>query len=36
MIKITCHCGAVAIEVPHPPDTLTNCDCSICRRYGTL
>ncbi len=36
MISTTCHCGAVAIHIPHRPETLTNCDCSICRRYGTL
>jgi hypothetical protein len=36
MITTTCHCGAVTIEIPRAPETLTNCDCSICRRYGTL
>jgi hypothetical protein len=36
MISTTCHCGAVTIEISGPPETLTNCDCSICRRYGTL
>lgn len=36
MIRTTCHCGAVAIAIPHAPPTLTQCDCSICRRYGTL
>jgi hypothetical protein len=36
MITTTCHCGAVTISVPHQPETLTNCNCSICRRYGTL
>ena len=36
MISTTCHCGAVRIEVPRRPDQLTNCNCSICRRYGTL
>jgi hypothetical protein len=36
MLKATCHCGAVSLEIPGPPDSLTNCDCSICRRYGTL
>jgi hypothetical protein len=32
----TCHCGAVRIEVPRRPHRLTDCNCSICRRYGTL
>ena len=36
MLIATCHCGAVRIEVPRRPRTLTNCNCSICRRYGTL
>ncbi len=35
MIAATCHCGAVRIEVPRRPRTLTDCNCSICRRYGT-
>lgn len=36
MLTCTCHCGAVHIEVPRRPRQLTNCNCSICRRYGTL
>jgi len=32
----SCHCGAVRIEVPRRPRTLTDCNCSICRRYGVL
>ena len=36
MITTTCHCGAVTIQIPYRPETLTNCDCSICRRYGVL
>jgi hypothetical protein len=36
VISTTCHCGAVSIAVPRAPETLTNCNCSICRRYGTL
>ena len=36
MLKATCHCGAVTIEVPRKPRRLTSCNCSICRRYGTL
>ena len=30
------HCGAVRVEVPRRPQSPTNCNCSICRRYGTL
>jgi hypothetical protein len=36
MLTATCHCGAVRIEVPRRPRSITNCNCSICRRYGTL
>src|SRR5262245_42370767 len=36
MITGTCHCGDIRIEVPRRPSTLTSCNCSICRRYGTL
>lgn len=36
MISTTCHCGAVTIRIPREPDTVTSCNCSICRRYGTL
>jgi hypothetical protein len=36
VLKTTCHCGAVSITIPRAPETLTQCDCSICRRYGTL
>ena len=34
MLTATCHRGAVAVEVPENPQTLTECNCSICRRYG--
>ena len=36
MLTATCHCGAVRIEIPRRPRTITNCNCSICHRYGTL
>ena len=32
----TCHCGAVSVAIPHKPRRMTSCNCSICRRYGTL
>lgn len=31
-----CHCGAVTIEMQRPIRQLTQCNCSICRRYGAL
>ena len=37
MVEASCHCGAVRIEVESaPPTQLTSCNCSICRRLGTL
>lgn len=36
MPTATCHCGAVKVSVPRRPQTLTDCNCSICRRYGAL
>jgi len=32
----TCHCGAVRVTVPRKPRSVTDCNCSICRRYGVL
>ncbi|MBU2678082.1 MAG: GFA family protein [Gammaproteobacteria bacterium] len=34
MLHGSCHCGAVRIEVARRPRSLTQCTCSICRRYG--
>src|ERR1700759_1598163 len=36
MIEGSCHCGKVRIEVDTAPDEVTDCNCSICRRYGVL
>jgi hypothetical protein len=36
MLTATCHCRAVRIEVPRRPRSITNCNCSICHRYGVL
>lgn len=36
MLNATCHCGAVRIEIPDRPAEVTNCNCSLCRRLGTL
>jgi hypothetical protein len=32
----SCHCGAVRLEAFRVPRQLTDCNCSICRRYGAL
>ena len=34
MIEAACHCGAVRLTAPKAPDTVTECNCSICRRLG--
>lgn len=36
MIAATCHCGAIEIEIPSAPETVTSCNCSICSRLGAL
>jgi len=36
MIEGSCHCGAVSFTYPKQPAWLTNCNCSVCRRYHTL
>lgn len=30
----SCHCGAVQFELAAVPASLTECNCSVCRRYG--
>jgi len=32
----TCHCGAIAITVDAAPVEVTECNCSLCRRYGVV
>lgn len=36
MLSGSCHCGAVSLEINRKPRQLTECNCSICRRYGAL
>ena len=36
MIESSCHCGAVKLDVATEPEAVTDCNCSICRRYGVL
>ena len=31
-----CLCGAVRVTVARRPSRVTQCNCSVCRRYGTL
>lgn len=32
----SCHCGAIRLEMQRTPRRLTQCNCSICRRYGAI
>ena len=32
----SCHCGAVQLTVARAPTEITDCNCTICRRYGAL
>ena len=36
MIKASCHCGSVTLEIATAPTEVTDCNCSLCRRYGVL
>ena len=36
MIHASCHCGAVALDIDAAPQDVTECNCSLCRRYGVL
>lgn len=35
-MEATCHCGAIRLEIDAELGELTDCNCSICRRYGAL
>ncbi len=36
MLVGTCHCGGVRWEHDGIPEGATACNCTVCRRYGTL
>jgi hypothetical protein len=37
IIEGSCHCGAIKLEIDaNIPEKLTSCNCSICRRTGSL
>ena len=36
MIKGNCHCGAISFELDAELEWLTECNCSICRKLGTI
>jgi hypothetical protein len=35
-IEGSCLCGAVRLAAARKPRTVTQCNCSVCRRYGVL
>lgn len=36
MIEGSCHCGALRWSFDGPLESATACNCTVCRRYGTL
>ncbi len=36
MVEASCHCGGVRLQIEVAPTQITDCNCSICRRYGAL
>jgi hypothetical protein len=36
MLEGSCHCGAVTWHFKLMPESVTACNCTVCRRYGTL
>lgn len=36
MIEGSCHCGSVRWTFEGMPESVTACNCTVCRRYGTL
>ena len=35
-IRGRCHCGAVTLSVPHAPEWVGSCNCSLCTKTGWL
>ena len=36
MLIGSCHCGRVSFQLADQPESLMDCNCSICRRVGAL
>ncbi|HTQ15330.1 MAG TPA: GFA family protein [Rhizomicrobium sp.] len=36
MIEGVCQCGAVRYAIPRLPEEVTSCNCTTCRKRGTL
>ena len=35
-IILSCHCKRIQLSISEEPEFLTECNCSLCRRYGAL
>jgi hypothetical protein len=35
VVQSSCHCGAVNLVVARAPTEITECNCTMCRRYGS-
>lgn len=35
-IEGSCHCGAITIRITRAPTSVSECNCSLCRRIGGL
>jgi hypothetical protein len=36
MLEGSCHCGSVRWSFEGAPESVTACNCTVCRRYGVL
>ncbi|MBV8501808.1 MAG: GFA family protein [Paucibacter sp.] len=36
LLEGSCHCGRVKLRLPSIPEQGTRCNCSLCRRLGTV
>jgi hypothetical protein len=34
MLKLSCHCGRIRIEIGKRPDYINECNCTLCRKSG--
>lgn len=35
-IHVSCHCKATRIELPHPPTSAKECNCTFCAKAGAV
>ncbi len=33
-MEVSCHCGVVTLTLPNAPESITSCNCSLCRKTG--